>query len=141
MSVWVEGVHYLSWGESGDAINVLVTAKVSIGFTIVLKHEAVIHRNLDVAAHVRASSDGVSEVDRADRPNKLGGIQCDFGVFIVTSAKFHIVLLLDKYSTALGVLWKNLDLFVRGGRVIKCDVTRDFIDGECGVSVSKLQSA
>ena len=129
MSVRVEGVHDLSRGESGDAISVLVTAKVSIGVTIVLKNEAVTHRNLDVAAHVRASSDGVSEVDRADRPNKLGGLQWGFGVWILTSAKFHIVLLLDKYSSALGVLWINLDLFVRGGRVIECDVTSDFIDG------------
>ena len=75
MSVRVEGVHDLSRGESGDAISVLVTAKVAIGVTIVLKNEAVTYRNLDVAAHVRASSDGVSEVDRADRPNKLGGLQ------------------------------------------------------------------
>ena len=129
MSVRVEGVHNLSWGESGDAIGVLVTAKVAIGVTIVLKNEAVTHRNLDVAAHVRASSDGVSEVDRADRPKKLGGLKWGFGVWILTSAKFHIVLLLDKYSSALGVLWINLDLFVRGGRVIECDVTSDFIDG------------
>jgi hypothetical protein len=141
MSVRVEGVHDLSWSESGDAIGVLVTAKVAIGVTIVLKHEAVTHSDLDVAAHVRASSDGVSEVDRADRPNKLGGLQLDFWVSNGTSAKFHIVLLLDKYSTALGILWINFYLFVRGGRVIESNVTRDFIDGEGGVTVSKFQSA
>jgi len=51
VGVWVEGVHNLSLGKSGDAIGVLVTPEVSIRMTTILEHKAVTHRDLDMTAN------------------------------------------------------------------------------------------